>query len=277
MTGYFWLASYPKSGNTWLRLFLESLNRDGAMPDINAMAFSTGHAAMRDEFERILDIESNDLTDAEIACARPRFYELKSRNASSAMICKVHDAWGVTPAGEPLFPPELTLGVVYLVRDPRDVAVSLAHHMRQSQDQAIERMGNTDAMMSMSKRFIPKQLPQRLNSWNGHIESWLSAPVKRLSLKYEDMLSDPVRHFGAAARFLGVQTDDAKIVAAVEAVAFERLRAAEKANGFIEAPPGVNDFFRRGIAGGWRECLTAAQIARIESDHGAMMRRFDYL
>ncbi|MBS4052995.1 MAG: sulfotransferase domain-containing protein [Methylomonas sp.] len=277
MKRYFWLASYPKSGNTWLRLFLESLSHEGATPDINAMAFSGGHAAVRDEFERLLDIESNDLTDEEITRARPRMYELEAQAANAPLLRKVHDAWELTPAGEPLFPIELTLGAIYLVRDPRDVAVSLAHHMRQSLDQTIERMSNPQAMMSMSKRFIPKQLPQRLTSWSGHVESWLEAPVGRLLLKYEDMLSDPEAHFGAAVRFLGIDADRDKIAAAVEAVAFERLRSEEKARGFVETPPGVEGFFRRGIAGGWRESLTPAQVTRIETDHAAVMRSLNYL
>lgn len=276
MKRYFWLASYPKSGNTWLRLFLGSLSHGGATPDINAMAFG-GDAAFRDAFERLLDIESNDLTDAEITLARPRLYELEAQAANAPLLRKVHDAWELTPAGEPIFPVELTLGVIYLVRDPRDVAVSLAHHMRQGVDQTIERMDNPQAMMSMSPRFIPRQLPQRITSWSGHVASWLEAPVERLLLRYEDMLSHPRENLGAAARFLGIDADEDTINAAVEAVAFERLRTAEKTNGFIEAPPGVESFFRRGIAGGWRESLTPKQIKRIETDHAGMMRQLNYL
>jgi hypothetical protein len=63
----------------------------------------------------------------------------------------------------------------------------------------------------------------------------------------------------------------------VDAVRFDRLRAAEDQDGFVERQPGMDRFFRRGIAGGWRDSLSPEQIARIESDHGTMMRRLGYL
>lgn len=277
MNGFFWLASYPKSGNTWLRLFLESLAAGGATPDINMLILTGGYAAMRSEFDRILDIESADLTDDEITRARPRQYEIEAQAAQAPLLRKVHDAWELTPAGEPLFPVELTLGAVYLVRDPRDVAVSLSDHLNQTLDQAIAHMGNPEAVMEVPKRRMPRKLPQHLFTWSGHVESWLAAPIKLLPIKYEDMLSDPVARFGATARFLGFDASPDKIAAAVNAVRFEHLRAAEEANGFDERPLGMERFFRRGIAGGWRDSLTPAQIARIEFDHGTMMRRLGYL
>jgi hypothetical protein len=196
MNGFYWLASYPKSGNTWLRLFLESLAVGGNTVNINALSASGGHAASRSEFDRILDIESADLTDDEITLARPRQYEIEAGTAKSPMLRKAHDAWGRTPAGEPLFPPRLTLGAVYLVRDPRDVAVSLSYHLNQTVDQAIARMGNAKAEMEKARTRIPQQLPQRLLSWSGHVESWLAAPISLLALKYEDMQADPVARLG---------------------------------------------------------------------------------
>lgn len=277
MNGFFWLASYPKSGNTWLRLFLESLAAGGTTPDINTFSLAGGHAAMRGEFDRILDIESADLTDDEITRARPRLYEIVAQAAKAPLLRKVHDAWELTPAGEPLFPVDLTLGAIYLVRDPRDVAVSLVHHMNQTIDQVIARMGNPEAVMEVPRRRMPRQLPQRLSTWSQHVEGWLGAPVKLLPIRYEDMLSEPVPRFGEIARFLGRDDAPEKIEAAVNAVRFEHLRAAEEANGFVERQPKMDCFFRRGIAGGWRDSLTPAQIARIEFDHGTMMRKLGYL
>lgn len=277
MNGFFWLASYPKSGNTWLRLFLESLAVGGKTVDINARSASGRHAALRSEFDRILDIESADLTDDEIARARPLQYEIEAREAKSPLLRKVHDAWGFTPAGEPLFPPTLTLGAVYLVRDPRDVAVSLAHHNSQTVDQAIAYMDNAKTLMESARRRIPQQLPQRLPRWSGHVESWLDAPIRLLTLKYEDMLAEPVAQLGEAARFLGFDAGPDVVKAAVSSVSFERLRAAEEADGFAERPPGMTRFFRQGITGGWRDSLTPDQAARIEDAHGPVMRKLGYL
>jgi hypothetical protein len=277
MNRFFWLASYPKSGNTWLRLFLESMASGGGGIDINTLAACGSHAALRCEFDYILDIESGDLTDEEIACARPRQYEIEAGQASAPMLRKVHDAWGMTPAGEPLFPPEVTLGAVYLVRDPRDVAVSMAHHMNKPVDHAIARMGDPQAMMHTSKQHLPLQLPQGLSSWSGHVASWLDAPINRCLIRYEDMLAEPVASFGEIARFLLLDAAPGSIASAVDAVRFDRLRDAESRDGFVERQPGVDRFFRRGIAGGWRDSLSPEQISRIESDHGPMMRLLGYL
>lgn len=276
MNGFYWLASYPKSGNTWLRIFLESL-LSGGTPDINALQSVGNSASVRDTFDRVLDIASSDLTDDEITRARPRQYEIEATKAQVPLLRKAHDAWRLTPAGEPLFPPELTLGAVYIVRDPRDVAVSLAYHMNQTVDQAILRMGDPEAVMERGRHRMPIQLPQLLMSWSQHVQSWLDAPIPLLLLKYEALLADPVTHFGRAAQFLQMESARDKIAVAVEAVRFERLRALEDAAGFAERQPGMERFFRRGIAGGWHDSLSKEQIERIETDHGDMMRRLGYL
>lgn len=277
MSGFYWLASYPKSGNTWLRLFLESLLLNNQTLDINDLHICNKNAASRSEFDRILDIASSDLTDDEITRARPRQYEIEACQAQAPLLRKTHDAWRFTSAGEPLFPLELTLGAVYILRDPRDVAVSLAHHMNQPVDQTIARMGDPEAVMERARRRMQTQLPQQLLTWSGHAQSWLEAPIPLLLLKYEDMLADPVTCFGTVARFLGHEATPERIETAVEAVRFERLSALEDAQGFNEKPPGANRFFRRGIVDGWLDSLTPEQVERIESDHGVLMQKLGYL
>lgn len=278
MNGFYWLASYPKSGNTWLRLFLASLSKGGIPIDINNKQFDTSVGALRLPFDQFLDIESTDLTVSEIISYLPRKYEIEAASANKPLFRKVHDAYLITPKGEPLFPPAITLGVIYLVRDLRDVAVSFAHHLDKSIDQTITMMADPQAMMSSEKKRQHTQLPQFLYSWSGHVESWLDAPgIRRLVLRYEDMVAHPVGCFGDAARFLGMESLPSMVDAAVEAVRFEKLSAAEDANDFVERPSTVTKFFRRGVAGGWRDTLTLEQSARIESDHGPVMRRLGYL
>ncbi len=276
MTGFYWLASYPKSGNTWLRIFLQSLIAGGKEVNLNALDLVSS-VGSREHFDRILDIASSDLTDDEIARARPAQYAIESFEAKTPLLRKVHDAWGLTPDGKPLFPPELTLGAIYIVRDPRDVAVSYAHHMSWTVDRTIAFMANPSAVIALSKRRIALQLPQHLSSWSRHVESWLDAPVRLHLLKYEDMLADPVASFGGIARFLGYDLTPAEVEAAIDATRFERLRAAEEKDGFIERMTGAERFFRRGIAGGWRDTLSSEQAARIEADHRSMMCKLGYL
>lgn len=277
MNGFYWLASYPKSGNTWLRLFIESLSKGGKSVDINSLGTDLRAGALRLDFDRTLDIESSDLTDDEVADARPRQYELEAIEATTPLLRKVHDAWKPTPAGKPLFPPTVTLGAVYVVRDPRDVAVSYTHHMGRSTDQAIEDMANSMNTLARSRERLLIHLPQRLNSWSEHVESWLSAPIKLQLIKYEDMLAKPVDTFSEVAHFLGFDTSPDKIAQAVEAVRFDKLQSAEDENGFMDRLPGQERFFRKGVAGGWRDSLSIAQMKRIESEHGSMMKKLGYL
>lgn len=276
MSGYHWLASYPKSGNTWLRLALASVRADGRAPGFAAADRFGPVASDRAAFDLLLDVDSADLTDGEAEILRPRLYELEAGSRPEPQLLKVHDAWTRTPAGEPLFPPALTRGAIYLARDPRDVAVSLAHHMAIGLDQAIDFMGWPDAALALHGLSRARQIRQRLLTWSGHVRSWRQAP-RLLPLRYEDMLSDPGAVLEAAARHLGWAVSQPAIAEAVAATRFEALRAAEERWGFAEKARPATRFFRRGVAGGWRDTLSRAQAARIEADHGEVMRELRYL
>src|ERR1700680_2455741 len=128
--GIWWLASYPKSGNTWLRAFLWALV-SGKPTDINDL-FSLGtFAGSRTRFDQALGIESEVLSRDQEQNLRPRAFEVWAAEAKRQLYCMAHDAYYSTPAGEPLFPASATRGAVYVVRDPRAVAVSLAYYMTQ--------------------------------------------------------------------------------------------------------------------------------------------------
>lgn len=276
MSGFFWLASYPKSGNTWLRLALGSLSQGGAQVDFRSQTFFAPLAARRAELEDVLDAPAGDLTDDEAEALRPRLYEAQARAAATPLFRKVHDANGRTCNGEHLFPPGITLGAVYVVRDPRDVAASLAHHSAISVDRAIARMADPVATLSANVSSGKPQLRQRLSTWSLHVDGWLDQGQSLLLLRYEDMLADPASTLGRVARHLCLDTASDAIGRAVEATSFARLRAAEERDGFREGSMTGARFFRRGVAGGWRDTLTAAQAERIVADHGVVMARLGY-
>ena len=125
MKGIVWLASYPKSGNTWFRAFLTNLLHGGAQPvDINA--FDTNSFASRPGYDRALGWESSDLTPAEIEGARLAVQEVIAREDDA--VFKVHEAFTDPRNGRPLFSRDATRAVLYFLRNPLDVAVSFSHH-----------------------------------------------------------------------------------------------------------------------------------------------------
>ncbi|HEY0832749.1 MAG TPA: sulfotransferase domain-containing protein [Azospirillum sp.] len=276
MNGFYWLTSYPKSGNTWVRLALWAL-RHGRPPGLADLAGWIPVSGGRTAFDEVLEVESSDLCGAEIEALRPRLYEAMAREATEPMVRKVHEGWVMTPAGEPLFPPAATIGAIYVARDPRDVAVALSHHLGVPQDEAIAFMAAPDARLFSKFRSLGRQFTSRLLTWSRHVESWLDDSGARvLVVRYEDMSADLPAELARVAQFLGWAPGPEAVTAAREGTRFDRLRSEEARKGFREKPPEMERFFRRGEAGGWRDTLTPAQAARIERDHGAVMARLGY-
>jgi hypothetical protein len=277
MGGIYWLASYPKSGNTWLRSFLHNLVTDGDTPaDINEL--STGQiASSRGWLDGVLGFDTAELGADEVDRLRPAVYRWSLREAQIGYH-KIHDAYTDTADGEPLVSREATRGAIYIVRNPLDVAPSAANHWQVDLDASIARMGRHDMALANSRRGLPDQARQRLLSWSAHVLSWVDAPGLRCQvLRYEDMLARPLESFSRAAGFLELPQDRGRIEKAVRFSDFKLLSQQEADKGFRERPPRAARFFRQGTSGGWRQALSAAQIQRIIADHGAVMRRFGYL
>jgi len=234
-------------------------------------------AASRDAFDRVLGIESSDLTPDEDERLRPRLYETLARQAAEPMIRRVHSAFVHTSGGEPLFPPALTLGVVYIVRDPRDVALSYANYMGHDIDATIDAMRNPTAAIGARPGSLSPLLRQRLLTWSDHVRSWLDAGLPLLLIRYEDMLANPCAALTAAARFLAWNAAPEIIASAVETTRFGRLQSEESKHGFESGARLTGPFFRRGLAGDWQSHLTPKQVRRLEHDHRTIMARAGYL
>ncbi|MEJ1969033.1 MAG: sulfotransferase domain-containing protein [Rhizomicrobium sp.] len=286
MIGPVWLASYPKSGNTWFRIILANLSRDEPA-DINTLRSADWTAGNRAPFDAMLLIPSALLTHDEADGLRPRVHEALVREAADAAsdgmapsFVKVHDAYTLTPNGEPLLG-GIAAGAILIVRDPRDVAPSIASHSRTTIDQAIAILNDRDGGICTGTRGVSQQFRQRLLDWSGHAASWIDQrdiPVH--VARYEDLLADPVHVFMAAMAFAGRPADLDQVRRAIGHSAFPALQAQERASGFRERPrPGDalgGPFFRQGQAGAWRDTLTETQVAAIEQAHGTMMRRLGY-
>jgi aryl sulfotransferase len=285
-----WLASYPKSGNTWMRLLIGSLSlKDGEAVDINKTAGNSGIASGRGPFESMTLIDSGLLTHDEIDRLRPRVYEALTRAAQEepqnelqtpppVRFIKAHDAYTLTSLGEPLLAGARgAKSAIVIVRDPRDVAPSLANHDRTTIDKAISLMNDFDGIYAGRTDRQPAQFRQKLLDWSGHVASWLDQQDIPVHLvRYEDLKRDTVGTLLAAMRFVGFPVTPGAAVRAVSLTAFGDLRDQERELGFGEAPRNGNVFFRRGEAGAWRDELTVEQVVSIESAHGMTMARLGY-
>lgn len=277
MKNIVWLASYPKSGNTWFRAFLSNLfSQDHQEASINDLG-SGPIASSRPLFDEHVGIPSADLNSREEGRLRPLVYQRVSDQAVGPVFMKVHDAYNLNREDQPLFPPAATRGVVYLIRNPFDVAISYAHHNASTVDRAIQLLANEEHYLSPRNGGLSNQLPQRLRSWGSHAASWVDAPqMPVLVVRYEDLKKNPIEEFQRAVEFLNLGASPERVKQAVEFSSFDRLKKQEVDKGFAERPMKAASFFRSGRSGGWRRELTREQWQKIRSEHESALKRFGY-
>lgn len=274
--GAIWLASYPKSGNTWARLALMSLQAGGGSIDPAAINRFGNHNLERALMDRFLNIESAHLTDEEAEALRPE-YNTAFFDRPEPRPCKTHEAWLRTGDGRPLFDASFTHSAIYLLRDPRDVAVSWSRFTGRSVDDAIAMMAEPDYILSKSPRSGGTQFRQRLSSWSVNVTSWVDeSGLDPLVIRYEDMLADPEAALRRMAGHIGWDVSDEAIAGAAAATRFDKLADHERRHGFAERAAKTERFFHTGKSGGWRDVLSAGQATQIARGHGAVMERFGY-
>jgi hypothetical protein len=279
MAKIIWLASYPKSGNTWMRILLANYLRDTSEPaDINNLTVGS-IASARIWFDEWVGVEASAFEDAIIERLRPYVYRCMAEEVNETFYMKVHDAWGLTDLGEGLFPADVTGGVIYILRNPLDVAISCAHHWGITLKQAVHNLCDPGYILARSLGGMADQLPQYLGSWSRHVTSWLNDSGLPVHLvRYEDLQLDPVSAFSDVVRFCGLTLDTVQINKAVTFSDFTELQRQESENNFRERSlkaPG--QFFRRGQVGAWRDELPSELMQRLIDVHGESMRRFGYL
>ncbi len=272
-----WLASYPKSGNTWLRAFLANLiaNRSGPLRPDEIRDF-TDSEARTDRYSELAGRPSTDLTIGEISALRPDVHALIAQRAQGTSLVMTHNFCG-SFEGHPTFNWQVSAGAVYVVRNPLDVAVSMTHHYGLTQDEAIARLAD-DRVASVNDEVAVSHV---IGSWSTHVQGWADmaarAQGKVIVLRYEDLLEKPAKHFAKAAKLIGLGQDKARIERAVRHTSFQTLSTLEKKHGFVEAVDEKTRFFFKGRANQWREALDREQVQRIVDDHREQMQRFKYV
>lgn len=269
-----WLASYPKSGNTWVRAFLTAYQSQHLRLD-NLVGVGASSAGL---FWETLGVEAFDLPPATMSRLRPWVARTLARNRSS-LIIKTHEIWEVGDDGTELFPSDVSKVAIYLVRNPLDVVVSWAHHSAITFDEAVQLVTHPGTTLAEIAPEGPSQwgLPQRIGDWSQNVTSWSTqSSIPVVVIRYEDLVLEPHREFRRILGAMGEPCDDERIAAAVEAVQFRRLAKAEAAVGFPERPFGMARFFRSGTPDTYGQYLTVAQIRRVRAAFRETMPTLGY-
>jgi hypothetical protein len=275
-SGIVWLASYPKSGNTWARALIHNLlgviaGDHGPQP-INAMDRFTAWEISKPLYTAALGYEPTDQHRREIAAARHRVQQQIADANDGMIFVKTHHAL-VMDRGHSTINFGITAGAIYILRNPLDVTISYAHHMDRSIDQVIEAMATENVESDLG----PMSVYEVYGSWSQHVLSWTGKPHPAIYvMRYEDMHKEPERVFAGLARHLQLQASASQIAEAIERSSFEQLREQERSEGFREKPEASSQFFREGRTDQWRDVLSGAQVDRVVKAHREQMVRFGY-
>lgn len=269
-----WLASYPRSGNTWLRAFLHNLLRNTDAPyDINRLQdFTLIDSDAR--WYRMLDPRPpTELTKEEVATLRPRAHAAMTAAFPDTVFVKTHNAM-VEDRGTAMITLEHTAGAIYVVRNPLDVAVSYGRHYGVSLEDAVAAMNRPGNQSVANQENFVYELH---GSWSENVRSWTATPNPALHVvRYEDMSSCPQAAFGAIAGFLGLRVTPDRIARAIDHSSFAVLEDQERRKGFRERSKKSNRFFDSGRVGRGKEILPPALVEELAITHREQMERFGY-
>lgn len=264
-----WLASYPKSGNTWVRMFL-SAYRSGVL-DINNLPF-VGGDLQRVFYQSVASSPITEMTDTEVMLLRnAALLQMTEFYNWNPLVMKTHSINGLYD-GTPMIPPALTAAAIYVVRDPRDVVMSYARHLGVMHKQAEKDMEHEGTRIVDSR----SGLFHVLSSWSNHVRSWAGADFPVALVRYEDLIEDPRRNFTAILQFLGIEIDKERFNNALRLTKLDNLRDQELKKGFVENPKEAKGrFFGKG-GSKWQVQLDKRISARIAEVHGEMMQECGY-
>ena len=276
-----WLASYPKSGNTLLRSILSTYfySQDGVLQFENLNKIS--QFPQTHHFLPLgIDIENDKEVFKNFINAQNLINEEKGKLKffkTHSSLCKIHDC-NFTDLKN-------TLGAIYIVRDPRNVVTSLAHHYNLSIDQATDVMIDKNRLMDKT----PKNCRVFLGSWNFNYNSWknLKDQNKFLLIKYEDLINKKKTVLLKIFKYLDLlglksNLDMTKLNKAIKTTEFKNMKKKEENETFYEAVIDSKTgkrkiFFNLGPKNNWRELLDQKNKDKIENNFEKEMIELRYL
>ena len=273
-----WIASYPKSGNTYIRSFLSAyyFSSDGKFNfDLlkNIKQFPERNFFEK-KMETLEEAAKNYIICQEKICSNKK-----------AKFLKTHNLLGILK-GYPFTKPELTLGVIYIVRDPRSVVKSLMNHYSFNEKKALEFLIDKTRDIHFDKNDFSSY--SFLGNWTNHYNSWTkSKKYRKLIIKYEDLENNTYETFRDIIVFTNTllnrteRVDKEKLNIAIETTDFKLLKKIEEKEGFIEAATNAKGekkvFFNEGFKNNWEGKIKKENIEIIEEKFYNEMVELEYL
>jgi len=286
MKNIFWISSYPKSGNTFVRIFLSSylFTKNGNFEDFKIINNIGGFNNIK-IFKRIKNfckkkdlIKDPTLISKYWIEAQKTIYELEPKKL---FFFKTHNSQ-IKFRNRRFTNENFTRGFIYIVRDPRSVIVSAKHHYNYKNYEIGLEYLFSERHISLARG---NTLPEFLLSWQQHYLSWKrflkENPNLGLILRYEDLVNDPNKFFYKILNFINskqkIEINEKKFNNALESTKFENLQNKESNIGFIERPKNAPKFFRKGITDEWKKEISLDIIKKIEKKYFIEMKELGYL
>ena len=275
-----WLASYPKSGNTWVRSLLSAYyySKDGN--------FSFELLKNIDQYpqKKYFDIKIDKPGEVN------SYWEISQEKIISEKkikILKTHNSL-LALNGKNFTKPEYTLGIIYVVRDPRNVITSLGHHFSENIKGAYKFMNTREMLITQSEWGGDNfGIATVIGSWSEHYKSWKNlnfAPM--ITIRYEDLLADTENTFIKIIEFLSkitdIKMDKKKIINSINSCSFENLSKKEDTEGFNEQAKSKKDknklkFFYLGKKNNWENLLDQNIEKSLRESFGKEMKELNYI
>jgi len=275
-----WLASYPKSGNTWVRLFLNTLlfGQDG---NVNINDIKIKQFPLKQDFAGLTD----DIDNVNEFVKNCNLAQTKINLDNEIKFLKTHHAFWRN--GNYAFTDlENTLGVIHIIRDPRNVITSVFNHFNiDSYAHALEFMKDPLQCIGVKGGESGHDLMTIISSWGNHYSSWKKFKKNNLLIKYENLINNPEKEFVKLCNFIedisDLKFEKKLILKAIESCNFNTLKKQEASNGFSEGTTNKanikNEFFNLGPENDWEKLLNKEIKDKIEILFEKEMKEAGYL